>query len=55
MVGKFDGVMVMNMDVLIILAVGGKEMSVVFIGDYFNGNDGIVLKDVILLVDIKGC
>ncbi len=52
--GKLDGVTVTNMDALTIPAAGGKDTSAVIIGDYSNGNDGIVLKNAIALADIKG-
>ncbi len=42
--GKLDGVTVTNMDALTIPAAGGKDTSAIIIGDYSNGNDGIVLK-----------
>ncbi len=52
--GKLDGVTVTNMDALTIPAAGGKDTSAVIIGDYSNGNDGIVLKNATSLADIKG-
>ena len=52
--GKFDAVTVTNMDTLTIPAAGGVDTTVVIIGDYSNGNDGIVLKDGKTLADIKG-
>jgi NitT/TauT family transport system substrate-binding protein len=52
--GKFDGVTVTNMDALTIPAAGGVDTSVVIVGDYSNGNDGIVLKTGKTLADIKG-
>ncbi len=52
--GKLDGVTVTNMDALTIPAAGGKDSSAVIIGDYSNGNDGIVLKNARSLADIKG-
>ncbi|MFN8640207.1 MAG: putative urea ABC transporter substrate-binding protein [Candidatus Binatia bacterium] len=52
--GKFDAVTVTNMDTLTIPAAGGVDTTVVIIGDYSNGNDGIVLKDGKALADIKG-
>jgi NitT/TauT family transport system substrate-binding protein len=52
--GKLDGVTVTNMDALTIPAAGGKDSSVIIIGDYSNGNDGIVLKNAATLADIKG-
>ena len=51
---KFDAVTVTNMDTLTIPAAGGVDTTVVIIGDYSNGNDGIVLKDGKTLADIKG-
>ena len=42
--GKFDGVTVTNMDALTIPAAGGVDTSAIIIGDFSNGNDGIVLK-----------
>jgi NitT/TauT family transport system substrate-binding protein len=52
--GKFDGVTVTNMDALTIPAAGGVDTTAVIIGDYSNGNDGIVLKKGKTLADIKG-
>ena len=52
--GKFDGVTVTNMDALTIPAAGGKDTSAIIVGDYSNGNDGILLKDGSALSDIKG-
>jgi NitT/TauT family transport system substrate-binding protein len=52
--GKFDGVTVTNMDALTIPAAGGVDSSAIIIGDYSNGNDGVVLKDGKTLADIKG-
>ena len=52
--GKFDGVTVTNMDALTIPAAGGKDTSAIIIGDYSNGNDGIVLKGANSLSAIKG-
>ena len=52
--GKFDAVTVTNMDTLTIPAAGGVDTTAVIIGDYSNGNDGIVLKDGKTLADIKG-
>src|SRR5664279_1935510 len=43
--GKFDGVTVTNMDALTIPAAGGVDTTAIIMGDYSNGNDGIVLKD----------
>lgn len=52
--GKFDGVTVANMDALTIPAAGGKDTSAIIVGDYSNGNDGILLKGADSLKDIKG-
>ncbi len=52
--GKLDGVTVTNMDALTIPAAGGKDTSAIILGDYSNGNDGIVLKNARSLADIKG-
>lgn len=52
--GKLDGVTVTNMDALTIPAAGGKDTSAIILGDYSNGNDGIVLKNANGLADIKG-
>jgi len=52
--GKFDGVTVTNMDALTIPAAGGVDTSLIIIGDFSNGNDGIVLKKGKTLTDIKG-
>ena len=52
--GKLDGVTSTNMDALTIPAAAGKDTTVVMVGDYSNGNDGIVLKNGATLADIKG-
>ncbi len=52
--GKFDGVTVTNMDALTIPAAGGKDTSAIIVGDYSNGNDGILLKGADNLAAIKG-
>ena len=52
--GKFDGVTVTNMDTLTIPAAGGIDSSAIIMGDFSNGNDGIVLKGAKSLADIKG-
>ena len=43
-----------NMDALTIPAAGGVDSTAMIIGDYSNGNDGIVLKGKSNLKDIKG-
>ena len=52
--GKFDGVTVANMDALTIPAAGGKDTTAIIIGDYSNGNDGVLLKGANGLAAIKG-
>jgi len=52
--GKLDGVTSTNMDALTIPAAAGRDSTVVMVGDYSNGNDGVVLKNGKTLADIKG-
>jgi NitT/TauT family transport system substrate-binding protein len=52
--GKFDGVTITNMDALTIPAAGGVDTSAIIVGDFSNGNDGIVLKNGKTLADIRG-
>ena len=53
--GKFDGCVMTNMDMLTIPAAGGVDSTALIVGDYSNGNDGVVLKGAgKKLVDIKG-
>ncbi len=42
--GAFDGCVMTNMDALTIPAVGGVDSTALIIGDFSNGNDGIVSK-----------
>ncbi|MFS0772025.1 putative urea ABC transporter substrate-binding protein [Sphingomonas sp. 1P08PE] len=52
--GKLDGVTSTTMDALTIPAAGGRDTTVLIIGDYSDGNDGIILKNGRTLADIKG-
>jgi NitT/TauT family transport system substrate-binding protein len=53
--GQYDGCVMTNMDMLTIPAAGGVDSTALIIGDYSNGNDGIVLKGTgKKLADIKG-
>lgn len=52
--GKFDGCVMTNMDALTIPAVGGIDSTALIIGDFSNGNDGIVLKNGKSVKDLKG-
>jgi len=42
--GQFDGVTATNMDALSIPAAGGVDTTALIVGDYSNGNDGLVMK-----------
>ena len=52
--GAFDGCTMTNMDALTIPAAGGVDSTALVVGDFSNGNDGILLKGNKTLVDIKG-
>ncbi len=53
--GGFDGCVMTNMDTLTIPAAGGVDSTALIVGDYSNGNDGVVLKGKgKKLADIKG-
>ncbi|HYG84824.1 MAG TPA: putative urea ABC transporter substrate-binding protein [Azospirillum sp.] len=52
--GKFDAALITNMDTLTIPAAGGVDSTALILGDYSDGNDGIVLKGGKSLTDIKG-
>jgi len=53
--GKFDACVMTNMDALTIPAAGGVDTTALIVGDYSDGNDGIILKGKNkTLADIKG-
>ncbi|AXQ31727.1 lipid kinase [Solimonas sp. K1W22B-7] len=52
--GAFDGCVMTNMDALTIPAAGGVDSTALIVGDFSNGNDGVVLKGKTALKDIKG-
>jgi len=52
--GKFDACAMTNMDALTIPAVGGIDSTVIVVGDFSNGNDGIVVKNGATVKDLKG-
>jgi NitT/TauT family transport system substrate-binding protein len=53
--GTFDACVMTNMDTLTIPAAGGVDSTVLIVGDFSNGNDGVVLKGKgKTLTDIKG-
>jgi NitT/TauT family transport system substrate-binding protein len=52
--GAFDGCVMTNMDALTIPAVGGVDSTALIIGDFSNGNDGIVSKTATSLEALAG-
>jgi NitT/TauT family transport system substrate-binding protein len=53
--GTFDACVMTNMDALTIPAAGGVDSTALIVGDFSNGNDGVVLKGRgKTLLDIKG-
>jgi NitT/TauT family transport system substrate-binding protein len=53
--GKFDACVMTNMDMLTIPSAGGVDSTALIVGDYSNGNDGVVLKGAgRKMADIKG-
>src|SRR6202795_1140425 len=53
--GTFDACVMTNMDMLTIPAAGGVYSTALIVGDFSNGNDGVVLKGKgKALTDIKG-
>ena len=52
--GKYDGCVMTNMDALTIPAVGGVDSTALIIGDFSNGNDGIVAKNASSIAELKG-
>ena len=52
--GQYDACAMTNMDALTIPATGGVDSTAVIVGDFSNGNDGIVLKNGNSVADLKG-
>src|SRR3954467_15429583 len=53
--GAFDGCVMTNMDMLTIPSAGGVDSTALIVGDFSNGNDGVVIKGKgKKLTDIKG-
>ena len=52
--GQFDACTMTNMDALTIPAAGGVDSTALIIGDYSNGNDGIVMRGGSSVADLKG-
>jgi NitT/TauT family transport system substrate-binding protein len=52
--GTYDACTMTNMDALTIPAVGGVDSTALIIGDFSDGNDGIVMKGGTTVADLKG-
>jgi len=52
--GKFQACAMTNMDALTIPAVGGIDTQAIIVGDFSNGNDGIIMKNGTSVADLKG-
>ena len=52
--GQFDACTMTNMDALTIPAAGGVDSTALIVGDFSNGNDGVVLKGEQTLEAIEG-
>jgi NitT/TauT family transport system substrate-binding protein len=52
--GKYDGCSMTNMDALTIPAASNVDSTALIVGDFSNGNDGVVLKNKKDLKAIKG-
>ncbi|WP_114417051.1 putative urea ABC transporter substrate-binding protein [Marinospirillum perlucidum] len=52
--GQFDGCTMTNMDALTIPAAGGVDSTAMIVGDFSNGNDGVLLKGEDELEAIRG-
>lgn len=52
--GNYQGCVMTNMDALTIPALGGVDSTALIIGDFSNGNDGIVIKNGSQVKDLKG-
>jgi len=53
--GQFDGCGMTNMDALTIPAAAGVDSTALIVGDYSNGNDGLLIKgEGKTLADLKG-
>lgn len=52
--GQFDGVVATSMDGLSIPAASGVDTTALIVGDYSNGNDGLVSKDAESIAELKG-
>ena len=52
--GRFDGCTMTNMDALTIPASGNVDSTALLVGDFSDGNDGIVMKNEDDLAEIEG-
>ncbi len=52
--GTYQGCTMTNMDALTIPAIGGIDSTALIIGDFSNGNDGIVMKKGNSISELKG-
>ncbi|MBQ0762431.1 putative urea ABC transporter substrate-binding protein [Marinobacter psychrophilus] len=52
--GQFDGVVATSMDGLSIPAASGVDTTALIVGDYSNGNDGLVSKDAKTIAELEG-
>ncbi|SMF36129.1 NitT/TauT family transport system substrate-binding protein [Tistlia consotensis] len=52
--GELDGMAVASMDGLTIPAAGGVDTTIMLVGDYSNGNDGILSRTADSVKDLKG-
>lgn len=52
--GQFDAVVATSMDGLSIPAASGIDTTALIVGDYSDGNDGLVSKDATSIADLKG-
>jgi len=52
--GKYDACAMTNMDALTIPAAGGIDSTALIVGDFSNGNDGVIAKGATSLAQLKG-
>ncbi len=52
--GKYQGCTMTNMDALTIPAVGGVDSTALIVGDFSDGNDGVITKKEKSLAELKG-
>ncbi len=52
--GKFEACVMTNMDALTIPSTGGIDSTALIVGDFSNGNDGILMKQGTQVKDLKG-